>query len=343
MPGQSTPLRTSRSASTSIVAATAFFLIGIAAAANNAVAGADAVPKPVNGIPLQLEVSLNGQATNLVGTFVMSKDTGLSAQRSELNELGLTAPGDDLAGYVVLRSLPGVTYHYDEGAQKIEIQASDEARVVRTYNARGEGQAVVLPKTDFGMALNYDFFASSQSQVDRLSSIGFSGANVSLDARIFGPMGTFNQSAILGTTTLKDYDALRLDSTWNYSDPESELTYRAGDVISGGLAWTRPIRLGGAQVQRNFSLRPDLVTVALPKFSGSAALPSTVDVYVNNLKSYSQQVGSGPFEISNLPVVNSGGAARVVLQDAQGRQTTSELPFFVSPRLLKEGLIDFSV
>lgn len=271
----------------------------------------------------------------------MGKDFVLAAQLSELRQLGLNAPGEDPAGYAALQTLPGITYHYDEVAQKIDIQATDEARIVRTYNARGESQTVVSPQADFGLAVNYDIFASSQSQVDRFSSFGFSGVNLALDARVFGPMGTFYQSAILGTTTLKDYDSLRLDSTWTFSDPEDELTYRAGDIISGGLAWTRPIRLGGAQVQRNFSLRPDLVTVALPKFSGSAALPSTVDVYVNNLKSFSQQVEAGPFEISNLPVVNNAGA-RVVLQDAQGRQTTSELPFFVSPRLLKEGLIDFS-
>ena len=64
------------------------------------------------------------------------------------------------------------------------------------------------------------------------------------------------------------------------------MSYRAGDTISGRtLAWTRPIRLGGLQVQRNFALRPDLVTLPLPSYSGSAAVPSTVDVYVNNIKS----------------------------------------------------------
>jgi outer membrane usher protein FimD/PapC len=28
--------------------------------------------------------------------------------------------------------------------------------------------------------------------------------------------------------------------------------------------WTRPVRLGGIQVQRDFSIRPDLVTLPLP-------------------------------------------------------------------------------
>src|SRR5436305_8189320 len=139
------------------------------------------------------------------------------------------------------------------------------------------------------------------------SSFTFSGANASIDARLFGPYGTLSQTAILGSTLAREADALRLDTTWAYSDPESMKTYRAGDVISGGLAWTRPIRLGGAQMQRNFALRPDLVTMPLPTFSGTAAVPSTVDVYVNNVRTLSQPVGPGPYQISNLPTLAGAG------------------------------------
>ena len=302
----------------------------------------ETTPPDENAQIFHLEVVINGQATNLIGAFQMGPNSDLSAQRSELRELGLDAPGDDPAAYVKLAELSGVTYTYDESTQKVEIQAPDSVRVVHNYDARNTDQKPMTGTSDFGMVVNYDIYASGLSEDVVRRAFDFSGVNLTLDSRIFGPMGTFSQSAILGSTTLRDVDALRLDTTWNYSDQESQITYRAGDVISGGLAWTRSIRLGGAQMQRDFALRPDLVTIPLPKFSGSAALPSTVDVYVNNLKAYSQQVESGPFEISNLPVVNSTGAARIVLNDAAGRQTTSELPFYVSPRLLREGLLDFS-
>jgi outer membrane usher protein len=43
------------------------------------------------------------------------------------------------------------------------------------------------------------------------------------------------------------------------------LTYRAGDTINGGLAWTRPIRIGGLQAQRNFGLRRFVITPPLPR------------------------------------------------------------------------------
>ena len=68
----------------------------------------------------------------------------------------------------------------------------------------------------------------------------------------------------------------RLDSTLTYDDPARLATARLGDLISGGLSWTRPIRLGGIQLARNFGLRQDLVTLPLPAFSGTAAVPSTI-------------------------------------------------------------------
>src|SRR6266851_4072224 len=118
---------------------------------------------------------------------------------------------------------------------------------------------------------------------------------------------------------------------------------RAGDTISGGLPWTRPIRLGGLQMQRNFALRPDLVTLPLPSYSGSAAVPSTVDVYVNNVRALSQPVTPGPYQISNLPLLSGGGTARVVMQDAAGHQIEASLPYFTSPTLLRQGLTDYTL
>jgi len=80
----------------------------------------------------------------------------------------------------------------------------------------------------------------------------------------------------------------------------------------------------------------------LPSFSGSAAVPSTLDVYLNNSKTYTQEVPPGPFQVNNLPLI-SGGEARLVLRDATGREVETTLPFYTSPQLLREDLTYFSV
>ena len=40
------------------------------------------------------------------------------------------------------------------------------------------------------------------------------------------------------------------------------------------------------------------MTSSFRRPASSAAVPSTVDVYINGLRSFSQNVGSGPFEIN---------------------------------------------
>ena len=136
---------------------------------------------------------------------------------------------------------------------------------------------------------------------------------------------------------------VRLDTTYTYSDPRRMVTYMAGDVISGGLAWTRPVRLGGLRAFRDFHLRSDLVTQPLASVSDSAGVPSTVDVWVNGLKTFATEVGPGPFQIDGIGGGYGPGEARIVLRDASGRERVSVVKLFSSPALLRPGLVDFSV
>jgi outer membrane usher protein len=81
----------------------------------------------------------------------------------------------------------------------------------------------------------------------------------------------------------------------------------------------------------------------LPGFNGSAAVPSTVDVYVNNVRTLSQNVPAGPFQFSNVPVLSGPGTVDVVVQDAAGHQTRQSLSFYGSSRLLAPGFTDYSI
>jgi len=316
----------------------AVVLIAAALLAHQDDARADDPPSP----PFQLEVFINDNPTQIIGSFTRLPDGRFAATRAELGELGIKPPGEGGADeIIVLDDMPSTSYRYDEPSQKIYLTLGDQDRVTKVYDARGPRPRPDPVRDDYGAVMNYWLFASTANQLS-FNSFSFAGANATLDTRIFSPFGTVSQSGIIGTTVLKNFDVLRLDTTWSYSDGGNAVTYRAGDTISGGLAWTRPIRLGGFQMQRNFALRPDLVTLPLPSFSGSAAVPSTVDLYVNSLKAYSQEVGSGPYQINNLPL-SGAGTARIVVQDSSGRPVETTVPFYTAPNLLRDGLMDFSV
>lgn len=291
---------------------------------------------------LQLDVRINGVPTSYVAPFVLTPPNQIAAARGDLEDVGVKIPGGGSAKDLLrLDQIPGVVFHFDERSQTIDFTLSDAQRLPRTYDARGRQEPLPPLRADWGAAINYTLFATSAYTSTIFPK--FSGLNASLDARAFGPYGTFTQTAIAGNTIATTKSYLRLDTAYTYPSPDLMLTGRVGDSISGGLVWTRPIRFGGLQVQRDFTLRSDLVTQPIPVVSGSAAVPSTVDVYLGNIKAFSQTVAPGPYQITNLPVLTGSGTAKVVVSDATGRQQETTLPFFNSPTLLAKGLSDFSL
>jgi outer membrane usher protein len=81
--------------------------------------------------------------------------------------------------------------------------------------------------------VNYDLLGTTQSLISTRDLLR-PGAALTLDGRAFSPYGTFEQSAIVNKDANQSTQALRLDSTYEYSNQDSLVTYRAGDVVNGG-------------------------------------------------------------------------------------------------------------
>ncbi|PPD13644.1 MAG: hypothetical protein CTY25_15110 [Methylobacterium sp.] len=309
-----------------------------------------AFPAAVARVPdgahrLQLEVFLNGDATNLIAEFYRHPDGRFSSRRSELREIGVAVPKGDDKDVLDLADIPGLGLRYDEPAQKLFVELAPEMRLARDYAANDNGghvtQENVAVSRDFGQVLNYNLYGTSTRGYGR-SARTFNTGSVTFDHRAFSPFGVLQNTAIAGTTLAKT-GILRLETAFVFAHPETMTMTTVGDAISGGLNWTRSVRYGGGQVSRQFSLKPDLVTAPLPSVGGSAAVPSTVDVYVDNIRVASREVGAGPFRLNNIPVPGESGLARVIVRDVTGRETVTTIPFFTSSRLLAAGQFDFSL
>ncbi|MBY0611110.1 MAG: fimbria/pilus outer membrane usher protein [Beijerinckiaceae bacterium] len=290
---------------------------------------------------LQLEVMLNGEPARVIGSFLRMEDGRLAATRREIEEIGLRLAEPGAPDTITfLDALPGVAHEYVERTQTVRLSATDAARKPQTFDLSPLAEPGTPSARSWGMVLNYDGLATFGNP-SRFAA--FTGTSLTLEGRVFSPYGTIEQSAIARSIAGRSPGVLRLDTAWRYSDEQSLVTYRAGDAIGGGLAWTRPIRLGGLQAQRNFALRPDLVTTPLPSLGGTAGVPSTVEVYVNSIRTFSQSVGTGPFSVTNIPVVSGAGNAQLVIRDAAGRETKTDLPFFATANLLAQGRTEWSV
>lgn len=80
----------------------------------------------------------------------------------------------------------------------------------------------------------------------------------------------------------------------------------------------------------------------MPGLSGTASVPSTLDLYLNNIKVYSGDVPSGPFDFSGLPVFSGGGNASIVMRDALGREIRTQQAYYYTSGMLAKGIFDFS-
>ncbi|RAI59973.1 fimbria/pilus outer membrane usher protein [Roseicella frigidaeris] len=281
--------------------------------------------------PLLLEVVRNGQPIGKIGEF-LDQDGALSAAAEELRSLGIAVP-PEAQGRVALQGLRGLRYQLDEAAQQIRLTAEDAALLATELGP--PPRQFVAPEAGWGGLLNYDLLGTSAA--GRALGAGF------LEARLFSPFGLLSNS-LLAYTERQGAQApvIRLDTSLVHDDPDSLRRYTLGDVISGGLAWTRPVRMGGAQVASHFGIRPDLVTFPVPSIGGSAAVPSSVDVLVNGVRQFSGTVEPGPFAVRQLPLFTGAGEVAVVVRDALGRETTSTLPFYATGSLLAPGLAAYS-
>ncbi|KAA0970607.1 fimbrial biogenesis outer membrane usher protein [Aureimonas fodinaquatilis] len=294
---------------------------------------------------LYLEVFINGVSTEYIAAFRETPDGRLAGDALQLDNVGISTRSlaTDADGMVNLQHLQGVSFRYDEATQSIHFEAVENARSERKVSA--VSAAVQRPQPDAaltGALVNYSLLAGAGGG-DATDIFTFEGLSGQFEPRIFGRFGVISGSFVAQTDDEGFYGSRRLDTTWSYSDVDVMRSYTAGDLITGGLSWTRPVRLGGVQISRDFGLRPDLVTFPIPAISGSAAVPSSVEVYIDNARRYSGDVPAGPFRITDLPVVTGSGTARLVVRDAQGQEVVSDSAFFATGSLLAPGLFDYSV
>ena len=163
------------------------------------------------------------------------------------------------------------------------------------------------------------------------------GANWEIGA--FARPGLFTSSFFSGDA---GRGTIRLDTAFRRDDPERITSFVAGDTITRAGSYGASVRMGGLQYQRNFANAPLLITYPSADVSGTAVVPSTVDVYIGNARAYSTQVRPGPFSVSNLPVPVGAGNVRVVVRDVFGKETTAVVPYVRYDSMLRKGLHDFS-
>jgi outer membrane usher protein len=235
------------------------------------------------------------------------------------------------------KAIKGCSVTIDESLQRAVITAP-ASTLDTTHLSAAERRSPVVTPASPGAFLNYQL---SAQQIDG-QNLG--GAYAELG--VFAGAGVLTSTGVArygGTGTGIDNQLVRLDTAFTRDFPATLETLNLGDAISDGASWGNAVRYAGVRWSRNFGLRPDLLTTPLLATSGTATVPSTVDVFVNNQLVTSSQLPPGPFVIDRLPTVTGTGDVSVVVRDALGREQVVTQTFYSSITLLAQGLTQYSV
>ena len=245
-----------------------------------------------------------------------------------------------------LAAVRGLGVRFDACEQSLTLDFSQTRREAAVYSLRpawlpsadarpGRPEGVSRPSLAPSPVAPGGFFNLDLQHSDVNDAVRTAGI---FEAGLFNRYGRGGQ-----TLVAREGGTVRLDSFWQIEDPERLSTLRLGDAISRTSAWGRSVRYAGLQWGTDFSLQPYRSLFPQPTLRGDAALPSTLDVFVDGSLRGRQEAQPGPFELSDIPSITGAGEATVVVRDALGRETRVTQPFYVSPTLLRSGLEDYSL
>lgn len=286
-----------------------------------------------------LTVDFNSEASDNIGLFLQDEPGELWCSGKTLSEYGfinldqhtpVTYQGQI---YYRLHDFQGLTYQFDKNQLTLTIIAPPALLKKQTLEADQFIPSTVLPPNRGGY-FNYDTSAQTApgaNQVGGLFTAGF-----------FNQYGVGTTNFLLQNQLGMPMQYVRLNTTWQDDFPDKMRSLRLGDTYTAPSLWGQSVGFGGIQWGTNFSTQPNFVTFPLPSISGASVIPSSVNLLVNNTPVANQKVNSGPFNITNIPVITGAGTVSAVTTDFLGRQQIVSVPYYANANLLKKGLTDFS-
>ena len=290
---------------------------------------------------LLLTVAVNGEAISEPALVLQHQAGQLLFSTEDLKRWRLRLPlplptqalyrhGDD--EYMSLDGQQDLNYTFNPRQQAVQLMANPRILQASAFELRALPTAPPSTPQPGGF-FNYELLgAHGADGFQRAGQFEFGWFN----AWGVGTLGVVAPEASQHT------QLVRLDATWSADQPGERQSWRLGDVINRAGSWGRSVRLGGVQWATNFGVQPGFISNPLQQAAGVAALPSTVDVYVNNALTTRREVPAGPFSVNNLPAVTGSGEVRLVVRDLLGREQVLTHPFYASAGLLAPGLQDFS-
>lgn len=256
------------------------------------------------------------------------KDMGIEEPKGEIVEI-------DSEPYISLKSLQGVEFTFDDRSLTIELKVSPSLLPKTTIDLLPSRQINIYYPKDTSVFLNYgaDYNAGNALEFKNLSTtnqIGFRWHDFLL----------LSDSSYKITRDEDTFARLMSNIVYDRRNQMDKLIIGDGFVSSGGFGST--LNIGGISYQKDYRIDPYFKKERTFNMTGSATLPSELEIYLDGERIRTEKVQPGEFDLMNLSYFGGAHKIEVLLRDPFGKETRFEYPFYFTDRLLAKGLHDFS-
>lgn len=289
--------------------------------------------RPEEG-PRLSEITVDGRSRARMVTLAGS-GREMTIDADEARAAGLPVP-ESATGPVKLATLKLYEWKYDSLRQRLTVQLfrDGDGDNLKDFAARSEAASESRPL--LALRVDYDLTATVAHRAS--SAGGLVSATV-----VYGNFALNSSVRATSDPQIGSPGLLRLDTAARLAIPAKGMAATVGDFVSAGSQSQRAVRMAGIQLASDFELRPDLVTVPLPGFSGNVAVPTTIDVLTGDQRYKLGEVAPGDFTVRNVPSQPGRGEASVILRDALGREVVQTARFYVSNTLLAPHTTGYAV
>lgn len=237
--------------------------------------------------------------------------------------------------HVSLRSMEGLSVLFHEKTLSLEITAPPVLLPKRTLDFRAKRQPKVFYPKDTGTFLNYRLNYSAGDSFDFRSFDITNEFGFRRGEYLFLTDSTYNR-------TPGDDTFVRLMSSVIYDRRQELQRIAVGDVLASSGDLGSILNLGGVSFSKIFRIDPYFIWYPVADFSGTASLPSDLEVYLNGMRIRTEKISPGEFDLKNISYFGGVGLVSAVIRDAFGKMEGIYYPFYFTDDLLKRGLHEYS-
>ena len=286
---------------------------------------------------LVVEISVNGKRSDTASIIARNSNNELFVSEDDLHQWDIQPPYPKALVIEGMDLIPMTPL----GKIETELDTQNLLLTITLPNTVFEKNLIDLsrktidttPHSDRGLFLSYDLSLGQETKQDM-------DAAILLKPVVFSEYGHLVNDLVYqnANTSEKSDNFLRIETRLQRDFPERKSSLVIGDSTTVVSPWSRSVRFAGVQYASNFLTQPRFISFPLPSTQSEAALPSDIDIYVNQQLIRSVASEPGVFQINNIPAITGDGEIQLIIKDQLGRETLVSSDFYASDLLLKQGL-----